>query len=773
MQYTITKKLLCAFGLACGVLGAQRADAIFVPVPLTGFTQDVIANGVGLPTTSTTSAFDNTAFCLVAQNYKASATGPSPTAFLPNSGTINSVATTGLSFQLADYSTENSLRLVANGSSGTLVFATNYIGTVYVLGATGDGASTATITVNFTDNTSQSFTGQAFPDWFNGTGFAIQGIGRVGRTNGALEAPSGNPRLYQKQLTLSAANLSKIIASVTVTKTTAAGWLNILAVSVDAQCISAQNLIAYNITSTGANLMWNASATAASGYEWAITATATPPATGTVTTATTATSGVLTPATNYFAHVRSKCSGTSNSAWVTRAFTTPASSTCANPGQPVVSNLTSTGATYTWTAGAGAVDYEYLVNNIPTPPATNGITTTALTASSTTLTPGTVYYIHVRANCGATLSNWVTNTFLTPLPPCFAPTVTATNLNINGAQINWNSTTNGLSYQYAVNTSATPPASGTQTTDTVYIATGLLANTTYRAHVRSRCGGPANFSPWTTITFTTTTTCSIPDTIIFSNLTPTSVFIEWNPLAGAAGYEYVVNNSPGAPTGNGNFVTFNAIAPLNLNSNTQYYVHVRTSCGTAGFSPWKSASFTTPPNCVATSQFSVTNITPTQATLSWNPVSAASGYEYAVTLTSTPPVSSNVTTAFSELATGLTPSTPYFAHVRSRCGSNDVSPWTTRAFTTLSPTGVNNVNANAVQLVAHPNPVQHTLTLQITGPANINGQVQVIDVVGKMVRQQVVSAGKTEIDMSSLPTGMYLVKYTDKENSQVVKVYKQ
>jgi hypothetical protein len=55
-----------------------------------------------------------------------------------------------------------------------------------MLATSGSGASTVTVTVNFTDNTSQTFTGVAVSDWYNGTGFAIQGFGRINRTNDTL-----------------------------------------------------------------------------------------------------------------------------------------------------------------------------------------------------------------------------------------------------------------------------------------------------------------------------------------------------------------------------------------------------------------------------------------------------------------------------------------------------------------------------------------------------------------------------------------------------------
>src|SRR5690606_37613968 len=107
---------------------------------------------------STTIGADGAGWSLVAQNFQATSTSPAPAASLPNSGLINSVATAGLSFQLANYTGNNAVRLAALNASQTLTFTSPIGGDVYVLGFSGDGTATATITVNFTDATTQVFT---------------------------------------------------------------------------------------------------------------------------------------------------------------------------------------------------------------------------------------------------------------------------------------------------------------------------------------------------------------------------------------------------------------------------------------------------------------------------------------------------------------------------------------------------------------------------------------------------------------------------------------
>jgi len=130
-------------------------------------------------------------------------------------------------------------------------------------------------------------------------------------------------------------------------------------------------------------------------------------------------------------------------------------------------------------------------------------------------TPG-VYRLRIRciyANAGPSIdpcalqSPWgETEDYLitiAPPPPC--PVISALAVGTVGtttANFTWSQGCAETQWRIAVNTSATPPASGgTLISVTNYSAAGLLPNTTYYAHVRAICGVPV--SSWTTISFTT------------------------------------------------------------------------------------------------------------------------------------------------------------------------------------------------------------------------------------------------------------------------------
>lgn len=222
--------------LLCFLFAYLSSWATYNPVTVTGFTADIVANGTGNASASTTADVDGAGYAFMAADFNPA--GTTPTKYLPTGGLVNSAATSGLTFQLASYASNNSLRLAAQNASGTLTLATpTSAGEVFLTGTSGSGASVCDVVVTFTDATTQTFTGISnFGDWYGGTPFTIQGLGRVTISSNTIDNNATDPRLYETKLTLSAANYSKSIASITVTKTNAGGVLQIMGVSINTVC---------------------------------------------------------------------------------------------------------------------------------------------------------------------------------------------------------------------------------------------------------------------------------------------------------------------------------------------------------------------------------------------------------------------------------------------------------------------------------------------------------------------------------------------------------
>lgn len=336
----INKMIINLFFRAFPAIALLSASAMlaqnFQTMPVSsGFTEDVIANGTGPALNSTTTDVDGVSYAFVARDFKLTSTSSVLTYGIPTNGIINSAvaSTPGLSFQLADLSGSNSLQLTAAVSSGTLVFANPMAAfKLYMLATSGSGTSVVSATVTFTDNTTQTFSNISLSDWYGGANAAIQGIGRINRSNDNLEPNSSNPRLYQNVLNIDAANQAKPIQSVTVTKTSGAGIPNIFAFSADAytDCVAPTTDAATAITANTAQISWTVPASnQTTSYDIYYSTSSTTPANNvnpnySNVTGTSYTLNNLSASSTYYYWVRANCStATSKSNWsFAKSFTT-------------------------------------------------------------------------------------------------------------------------------------------------------------------------------------------------------------------------------------------------------------------------------------------------------------------------------------------------------------------------------------------------------------------------------------------------------------------
>ncbi|MBS1653263.1 MAG: hypothetical protein JSU05_00330 [Bacteroidetes bacterium] len=195
------------------------------PISLTGFNQDVVANGTGAATSSTTQPLDDHSYVFYASGYNNGTTsGPHG---LPATGSFTSTQDAARSYQLASYTASNSLVLTTTPTSygsvnsGTLSFTSQYqspYATLYVIGTTGNGTGTVNYTVNYSDATTS--TGSiSFPDWFlaASTSSSIRALGSLDRVSWASPGTFDNAtnfNIYEAPISIPGASQSKVINSV-------------------------------------------------------------------------------------------------------------------------------------------------------------------------------------------------------------------------------------------------------------------------------------------------------------------------------------------------------------------------------------------------------------------------------------------------------------------------------------------------------------------------------------------------------------------------------
>ena len=192
------------------------------PVAATGYTKDVIwtgsetspAQGIG-----TTATFD-----LAGEVLYASGVPGSPGGGLPQSREFTSVASPAVTFQLQPYNANNAMQMSSSVTNGILTLAAparySAIGILDALGNSSTPPYTNgsfSMSLNFTTGASTVVSNITSFDWFDNSPYAISGLGRVSQTgifntSNALE--TNDPRLYEFDYALSAADQARTLSSI-------------------------------------------------------------------------------------------------------------------------------------------------------------------------------------------------------------------------------------------------------------------------------------------------------------------------------------------------------------------------------------------------------------------------------------------------------------------------------------------------------------------------------------------------------------------------------
>jgi len=213
-------------------------------IGLTGFNEDVVANGTNIaPASVTSQAYDDgNGNIFYADGYTNASNVAETPGGLPTTGNFASTQSATRLYQLASYSASNALLLRSStatsyggATSGTLSFQNQYQGTyntLYVLGSTGSGTGTVNYTINFADATTA--TGSlTFADWYlvgANSQSAIK-LKRIARSTGVYDTRY-DFNLFELPITIAGSNQGKVINSIGFTWANAgAARINIMAVT--------------------------------------------------------------------------------------------------------------------------------------------------------------------------------------------------------------------------------------------------------------------------------------------------------------------------------------------------------------------------------------------------------------------------------------------------------------------------------------------------------------------------------------------------------------
>ncbi|NHM00837.1 GEVED domain-containing protein [Flavobacterium difficile] len=351
--------------------------------------------------------------------------------------------------------------------------------------------------------------------------------------------------------------------------------------------------------------------------------------------------------TTYYVYVAYWTSGTT-----TGTFTISRSCiTCAPPTATAATNITFTTATVNWTAPTAYTPsngYQYAITTSATPPG-SGTATTATSINATGLTANTLYYLHVRSDCGAIngFSTWSTISFTTGY--C-SSTSTSTGNYIS------NFTTVG--------------GTANITNATGYSATGY-GNFIGLAVSKEQLGS---------VSFSTT---------LVGGSSGFNIWIDWN-------NDFDFNDANELVFASGNYVTAASgtfTVPITATIGN-HRMRIRSDfnstnpsyCGSISAGETEDYTFTVlAPLPCSQNPSAVTSYlnSQTSVTLSWSAAAPvpASGYQYFNTTNAnapsnaTAPTGATASTVTSATITGLTPGTTYYFWVRSNCGGTGSGTW--------------------------------------------------------------------------------------------------
>ncbi len=429
---------------------------------------------------------------------------------------------------------------------------------------------------------------------------------------------------------------------------------------IEVSCPTVANIVAApeNITNNSAVITWTERGTA-EAWEVVVSATeVTDLASATavpVTEASYSATG-LDAETLYHVYVRANCGTDDNSEWVSSTFSTVAS--CPEPDGLETSNVSATSATITWN-GYFATNWtlEYRIGTTGTWTPVADLTATTYTL---TTTGNTTYNVRVKAVCGVDEASDYSE-ILSFTTPCEALTVDEDNPYIEGFESTttyeipscWEriASYNSGSYEYPYVSSSSSSAH----TDSKYLYMYVPSSTSANENIVA-------LPPMNAI-----------------NTLQISMWARYSTAPQSFEVGYIRN---------GEFTSVNTIALTSTYSKYTVYmseapadaqsIAIRAYHGTSyAYVYIDDINVSVIPTCVEPANVAASNVLSETASITWTDVNPATAWQYQLNGGDVVDVDANPI----EL-TGLTANTEYTINVRTVCGADEYSAWSSVTFTT-------------------------------------------------------------------------------------------
>jgi hypothetical protein len=248
------------------------------------------------------------------------------------------------------------------------------------------------------------------------------------------------------------------------------------------------------------------------------------------------------------------------------------------------------------------------------------------------------------------------------------------------------------------------------------------------------------------------------------NVIDDSVTVAWNAVTGALGYEYVILPSTSPQPASGTSTTALGFGMNGLQYQS-YKAWLRSDCGSSVFSNWSYVTFTI---VCGSPAIALAALKDTSADFTWPSISGTASYEYVIDQVSGNPTGAGTPLSGTTIHIGgLSGGNTYYMHIRTKCNSTAFSSWATQPFTTPYPAGIDKETRSRITI--NPNPVISDLNFELP---EAKGNVIITNMAGTIVYRAPVTANKFSLDMSTYPSGVYLLRYINAFGLQTIKLTK-
>ena len=430
-------------------------------------------------------------------------------------------------------------------------------------------------------------------------------------------------------------------------------------------------------------------------------------------------------------------------------------------------------------------------------------TNTTVTWENTTGSDQNVYWVQdgMWGGAGTFTLTWG----VTPPPTCDKPRALTVDItSLTSVNVSWNipNVSTPVGYEYAVTQSATPPASGTFTTGTSVTGVAISPNVDSYLHVRTVCSTADGNSVWTLLPFfsgycvpkntqypayyITEISTTGGETNFTSTSTGFSAFTDYTATHSVTSYPsgtFRINATTPNRTDNFIFsvwvdwnndfdfddegermtsstllrtpalvstIIIPATAPLGSYRMRIRNTHIGSPVPACGEAAGEAEDYTlivaAVPSCLPPFPVMITPAEPGYATLNWSPSllgNPASSYDYVFSTSPNEPTDT-FTTVSNNFVTDAEydPTQSVYLFVRSNCGGNDHSSWSTPA-TILGNGGTPELLSNTIMVYKDGN------AINITSAGTLMKGVTIYDTRGRKLYSQA-DINNTEVALTGL-----------------------